>query len=359
MGWQWPGAKVREVDREVLLPGGGLVQVRSADEPDRLRGAGLDLVVVDEAAFCREETWTRSLRPALTDRLGRALLISTPKGRNWFADLYDSAGRREDWARFQYPTVANPHIPGGEVEAAALELPSLVWRQEYLGEFVEAQGARYSADWFQYYAPVMKDGLLRFQLTPVRPRKSDVPVLHDLLVDSRDCQRFCTVDLAASVRTSADWTVIASCAAFQQHLIVLEIVRRRMEGPDIVPAIRDQMARWDLKVAHIEATGFQLSLVQEARRDGLPVRELRADRDKVARSLPLEARMEHGSVWFPRDAAWLPELERELLSFPVGAHDDQVDALSYAAAVMSVPRLPDWSGARFDEDELRQVKPVL
>jgi len=118
-------------------------------------------------------------------------------------------------------------------------------------------------------------------------------------VDYRDCTRFCTVDLAASLKASADFTVVCSVAARGADLFVLDIVRRRMEGPDIVPAIRDQMSRHDLRVAHIEAAGFQLALVQEARRDGLPVKELRADRDKVARSLPLEARMEHGTVWFP------------------------------------------------------------
>ena len=106
------------------------------------------------------------------------------------------------------------------------------------------------------------------------------------------------------------------------------------------------MQRHDLRVAHIESSGFQLALVQEARRDGLAVKELRADRDKVARSLPLEARMEHGGVWFPKDAAWLPDLQRELLSFPVGSHDDQVDALAYAAAAMSQPKIThDWSQA--------------
>jgi predicted phage terminase large subunit-like protein len=334
---QWPGATVREVDKEVVLPNGGMVQVRSADEPHRLRGAGLDFVVVDEAAFCKEETWTEALRPALTDKLGRALIISTPKGRNWFRTLWEKAEHRADWDRWQYPTTSNPHIPAGEVQAASLELPSLVWRQEYLAEFVDAAGARYKPDWFRFYTPQVRDGLTWLV-------KADGQE-----VDYRDCTRFCTVDLAASLKASADFTVVCSVAAKGADLFVLDIVRRRMEGPDIVPAIRDQMSRHDLRVAHIEAAGFQLALVQEARRDGLPVKELRADRDKVARSLPLEARMEHGTVWFPRDAAWLPDFQRELLAFPVGEHDDQVDALAYAAAVMSQPKVShDWGAAGED-----------
>ncbi len=335
---QWPGAQVREVDKEVTLPNGGMVQVRSADEPHRLRGAGLDFVVVDEAAFCKEETWTEALRPALTDKLGRALIISTPKGGNWFRSLWEKAERRDDWDRWQYPTTSNPYIPEGEVEVAALELPSLVWRQEYLAEFVDAQGARYKPEWLRYFTPTMRDGLTWLQ----RPDGSEI--------DYRECTRFCTVDLAASLKSSADYTVVCSVACFKGDMFVLDMVRKRMEGPDIVPAIRDQMQRHDLRVAHIESSGFQLALVQEARRDGLPVKELRADRDKVARSLPLEARMEHGGVWFPKDAPWLPDLERELLAFPVGEHDDQVDTLAYAAAVMSQPKTVthDWNLAGDD-----------
>ena len=66
-----------------------------------------------------------------------------------------------------------------------------------------------------------------------------------------------------------------------------------------------------------------------ARRTGLPIRELRADRDKISRAMPLSAKMEAGYVYFLRNAIWLDEMERELLQFPEGEHDDQVDALSY------------------------------
>jgi len=230
------------------------------------------------------------------------------------------------------------------VDAAMLELPSLVWRQEYLAEFVDAAGARYKPEWLRYFTPVMHDTLLWLN----KGKDKNGEPLGE--VDYRETTRFCTVDLAASLKSSADYTVVCSVACKGADLFVLDIVRRRMEGPDIVPAIHDQMDRHDLKVAHIEAAGFQLALVQEARRDGLPVKELRADKDKVARSLPLEARMEHGGVWFPKDAAWLPELERELLAFPVSQHDDQVDALAYAAAVMSQPAkiTLDWSAAKPD-----------
>ena len=86
-----PGVEIREDDRIVRLPGGGEIQVKSADNPDSLRGAGLDGVVLDEAAYVKEEAWTESLRPALADRQGWALFISTPNGLNWFHRLYERA----------------------------------------------------------------------------------------------------------------------------------------------------------------------------------------------------------------------------------------------------------------------------
>ena len=121
------------------------------------------------------------------------------------------------------------------------------------------------------------------------------------------------------------------------NLVVLDLLRQRLEGPDILPAIRGLQDRWNVPVVYIERAGFQLTLIQQARREGMAVKELRADRDKISRSLPLQARMEAGQVWFPKDAPWVGELEREVLAFPDAGHDDQVDALSYAAAVAGRP----------------------
>lgn len=136
------GAEVRRADRQVLLPSGGEVRVRSADNPDSLRGEGLDFVVLDECAFMREEAWTEALRPALSDRKGGALFISTPKGRNWFWRFWQRGRTGDDpaWAAWQFPTSANPFIDGAEIEAARQSLPEQVFRQEFLAEFIEDAG---------------------------------------------------------------------------------------------------------------------------------------------------------------------------------------------------------------------------
>jgi len=135
------GAEVRKVDRQINLANGGSVTVRSADNPDSLRGEGLDFVVMDECAFMSEMAWTEAIRPALSDRQGRALFISTPKGRNFFWRLWTRGNEGDgEWQSWRFPTSDNPYIPPSEIEAARLSLPERIFQQEYLAEFLEDGG---------------------------------------------------------------------------------------------------------------------------------------------------------------------------------------------------------------------------
>lgn len=140
---QVPGAEVRESERIIALPGGGFVQCKSADNPDSLRGEGLDLAVIDETAYVAAEAWTEALRPALADRRGRALFISTPGGLNWFHDLYQAAVRDTtgEWAAWHFRTADNPHIATEELEAARRSMPSRAYEQEIEARFLTNGGA--------------------------------------------------------------------------------------------------------------------------------------------------------------------------------------------------------------------------
>lgn len=158
-----------------------------------------------------------------------------------------------------------------------------------------------------------------------------------------DSRRFLTVDLATSTKDSGDYTVIAAWAAWGDQLLLLEVLRDRMEGQDILPQVALMLNRHNAGDAWIEKMGFQTMLIQEGARLGLPVRELRPDKDKQTRAAPLAAAMANGKVWFA-PGPWLPELEHELLSFPAGAHDDQVDALAYGERVRH--ELDSWQAER-------------
>ena len=133
---------MRQSERLVSFPNGGEIQVRSADNPDSLRGEGLDFVVFDECAFIHEDAWQEAVRPALSDRLGRALFISTPKGRNWFWRLWQRCidDHDHEWHGWQLPTAANPYIAPAEIEAARLGLPERIFAQEFLAQFLDDAG---------------------------------------------------------------------------------------------------------------------------------------------------------------------------------------------------------------------------
>ena len=134
-----------EGDLSLILRNRSTIALRGADNFDSLRGPGLDFVVPDEAAFQKREAWTEVLRPALSDKLGRALFISTPKGYDWFYDLYCAAKTREDWAAFQFTTFEGGNVQPSEIEAARAELDEKTFRQEYEASFEALTGRVYYA----------------------------------------------------------------------------------------------------------------------------------------------------------------------------------------------------------------------
>lgn len=129
-------------ERYIELPNLSRIWVKSADNPDSLRGEGLDLAILDEAAFIKEDAWTAAIRPALADKQGRAVFISTPLGRNWFWRIFlQGQGEDAEWKSWTFQTADNPYIPGTEVDAAKRDMPERIFRQEFMAEFVEDAGS--------------------------------------------------------------------------------------------------------------------------------------------------------------------------------------------------------------------------
>ena len=320
------GVIVKEAERTIITPNGGMVSVRSADNPDRLRGAGLDFIVLDECAFIKEQTWTEVLRPTLSDRMGSALFISTPKGYNWFQRLFEDAQNREGWATWTLPTSSNPLVPLSELEIAKEEVGSFLYSQEYEAQFVEATGGLIKPEYFKFYDDeIVRELDATGNFIDRRVLKYDKMRTYE-----DDTYKITTVDLAVSTKDTADYTVICTATITKDaDIFVEDIIRDRIEAPNLIPILQSVYNKYQPSFIGIEKTGYQLAMVQLARREGLPVKELRADRDKVARAYPLSAKMEAGKIYFPRQKVWYANLERELLQFPASEHDDQVDALAY------------------------------
>ncbi len=323
--------KVSLANMQIDLANGGSIAVRSADNPQRLRGEGLDFLVMDEAAFVKPEVWQEVLRPTLTERKGSALFISTPIGRdNWFYDLWETAEDGDNWARFRFATTDNPAIDPEEVESARTEVGSIVFAQEYLAEFVDAGQGMLKPEWLKYFSIIPdNNGRLKCHVEGT-----------EYYLDALD--KYGIVDLATTTNKDSDYTVITSFARTPDNrLLIIDMVRSKMEGPDIIPAIKRAIEKNKLQYVGIERQGFQTAIIQMAQRSGIRVKSLKIDKDKVTRALPLAARMETGDVFLLRDTHWLPEVEREIMTFPAGAHDDIIDTLSYGVQLLQEKR--SWS----------------
>lgn len=305
--------KISLANMEVIFPNGGSIACKSADNPQRLRGEGLNFLVMDEAAFIKPDVWQEVLRPTLTERKGGALFISTPMGMdNWFYDLWETARTAPNWERFQFSTYDNPMIDDSEIDSAKHEVGSIVFAQEYLAEFVNAGQGILKPEWISYFD--IKERMYIGGGSQWNPQE----MLH-----------IGAADLAVTTDSTSDYTVILSMAISpDMKLFVEDMIRVKIEGPDIVPTIQQLYNKYRWANVMIEKQGFSKNFIQMAQRVGMRVREMDASKDKITQALPLSARMESGDVLFRRNASWLEELERELMTFPVGRHDDIVDALT-------------------------------
>lgn len=134
-----------ESDLSLRFKSGALAAIRGADNPDSLRGPGLDYLALDEYADIKPETFTKVLRPALADREGSALIGGTPKGRNHFYEIYQDAASLEGWARFQFTTLQGGRVSKEEIEESRRVMDERTFNQEYLATFESFAGLAYYA----------------------------------------------------------------------------------------------------------------------------------------------------------------------------------------------------------------------
>jgi phage FluMu gp28-like protein len=123
---------------KIYCPNEGSIEFFTGERLDNLRGRKFHLVIIDEAAFISdlEDGWNNSIRPTLTDYEGRAVFLSTPRGKNFFYSLFMKQGEN-DWQSFKFSTYDNPHINPREIDDARIQLPEVVFNQEYLADPAE------------------------------------------------------------------------------------------------------------------------------------------------------------------------------------------------------------------------------
>lgn len=133
-----PGVVINESELRIDLPNGGRILVLGAENPDSLRGLYLDYVVLDEVADMPAHLWGTVIRPALADREGGALFIGTPKGKNFFHELYVRGKSTEGWRSVLLDYRHTKALNLAEVEALRKELTEEEFEQELECSFTAA-----------------------------------------------------------------------------------------------------------------------------------------------------------------------------------------------------------------------------
>lgn len=355
----------RAAHRWELEAGGGMF---TAGVGGPLTGKGFQLLLIDDpiknmedadSETLRDKTWDWVRSTALT-RLepgGVVILIMT----RWHAD--DMAGRflaeePDEWYHLNLPAIA---VENDQLDRAPGEP---LWPERYdvdeLERIKRTVGPRIWSALYQQNPYVEGGGLFRTDKVRFYTSHS-VPNQDPKLPESRFFKlrrpdgppealpatrmaTFGVVDLAASTRTTADYTVFAMFGVSfapeegedDRKLLLLRSFRARIEGADHMQTLERLHKEWQPRFWGIEKATYGLSLVQTAARTGkIPVRELKPAWDKVSRAYAAGALLEAGRLYFPKDESWTDDWLSEMVQFPNGRHDDMVDTLSYAAHIFN------------------------
>jgi predicted phage terminase large subunit-like protein len=205
------------------------------------------------------------------------------------------------------------------------DLGSMGFAAQYQQRPVPAGGGQFKQQWFRYYTAGDDYYALESPEGVARIQKSK-------------CSYFSTVDLAISLKQTADYTVISTWAVTpDKDLLLIDRIREHLDNPEQQKQIGKVYRQHNPNYFIVENVAYQLALIQQLRRQGLPVREYKPVKDKVSRASTASVYYEAGKVYHPKGAMWLAEWEEELLMFPLGSHDDQVDTLSMAAEELGMP----------------------
>lgn len=258
------------------------------------------------------------------DLVGHLLDEEKEGGEPWtLINLPAIAGENDLIGRASGEPLWPERFPLQELNDLERTLTTYWWQAEYQQNPGDPEGNQFKREYFRYFT--LEDDQYVLQRPSGTKR---IPV--------SDCIVFQTCDVAGSEKASADYFVVGTWALTPtKDLLLLNIYRLRIEGPDHMDLLTKAFRRWRPFFQGIESNGIGKTTYQTMVRSGLPILELNADKDKILRSIPIATRYKAGTVYHPEHASWLGEYEEEIASFPNGPNDDQVDVAAYAGIVLS------------------------
>ena len=132
-------------DGEIHLWNNSKLYIRSATNPDSIVSKGYSLIIIDEAALISKDVFMKQILPTARRNNCKIVLISTPRGRNWFHELYlkgqDPA--EKSYLSFKQPWWKRPNYPKLLIELMK-DLPDHIRKQEFEAEFLDNSGGTFS-----------------------------------------------------------------------------------------------------------------------------------------------------------------------------------------------------------------------
>lgn len=316
-------AHINRTERTIEYPtNGGFLGIYSADNADSIRGERFHLVVVDEAAMIDEAVWTDVIQPTLADADGDAILISTPKGRNWFWKEYERGQVDGHHVKsFRAPSSDNPspHIQAA-AERARVRVPENTYRQEWLAEFVQDGQTIYNPAWW--------DGQNRYDVT-------------DRYLRNACIGRWLSWDTAMKDKETADYSALTVGELTPEYrLIVREVWRDKLNFPDLITMMEIKAREYDLDhklkgiIIEDKASGtsaYQTLVAAVDQRIAGLVIPFMPQGSKGQRANQAAVWCRNNMVQLPHPSAlvpWLLSFEEELYSFLDSEYQDQGDSFA-------------------------------
>lgn len=302
--------KSNEVELSLTHPCGTKIELKGADKPDSLKGVGLKGVVLDECATMKASVWPEVIRPMLIDTNGWAFFIGTPKGRNWFFDIYKNQDKDQEWQSWNYPTIINKYISYEEIELSRKQMPEKSFHQEIMANFLEENA-----------------GVFR------KVRLCTVGELQDPI---RGEFYVMGVDLAKS----EDFTVIIVMSSKTREVVFFERFQD-VSWPEQKIRIQQIASKYNNALVYLDSTGVGDAIYDDLLQANISIEGYKFTNESKKNLIEkLQVAIEQRLITFPN----IPELIDELLSFeydftaegrirysaPDQKHDDCVIALALA-----------------------------
>lgn len=304
-----------------------------------ITGRGGDIIIIDDP-LKPDEAASELRRATVNDWYGGTLLsrlnqkkdgaITIVTQRLHIDDLVGHVTRYdESWTHLNLPAMAQEEqviqvgkdrhyrrVKGGLLHPARedqavldelkLNIGAEAFEAQYQQQPVPPSGNMFKRKWLNYY--------------------DHLPEIMD------DGEVFQSWDTASKTGLENDWSVGTTWLLQDNLYYLLDVCREKLNYPDLKATMIEQAQQYEASVILIEDTGVGSGLLDELRMEGLNAVDIKAIQSKVIRAHLQTPKFQASRVHFPRSAPWLAELEAELLAFPGGRHDDQVDSITQALA---------------------------